>query len=187
MNLSNFTIKAAEAIQQVQQLAFNARHLSIDTAHVLKALLDQADSPVEYLLKKNNVTVNLVQTKLQELMNALPRTEGEPAQQISREGNNLVLRAGAVLASFQDEFITPEHLLLALVQGNDATAKLLRNAGLTEQGLTAAIKELRKGAKVTSSTQEQSFQALEKYARNLNEEARRGKLDPVIGRDDEIG
>ena len=186
MNLSNFTIKAAEAIQQAQQLAFNARHLSIDTAHVLKALLDQADSPVEYLLKKNNVTVNLVQTKLQELMNALPRTEGEPAQQISREGNNLVLRAGAVLASFQDEFITPEHLLLALVQGNDATAKLLRNAGLTEQGLTAAIKELRKGAKVTSSTQEQSFQALEKYARNLNEEARRGKLDPVIGRDEEI-
>jgi ATP-dependent Clp protease ATP-binding subunit ClpB len=186
MNLSNFTIKAAEAIQQAQQLAFNARHLSIDTAHVLKALLDQADSPVEYLLKKNNVTVNLVQTKLQELMNALPRTEGEPAQQISREGNNLVLRAGAVLASFQDEFITPEHLLLALVQGNDATAKLLRNAGLTEQGLTAAIKELRKGAKVTSSTQEQSFQALEKYARNLNEDARRGKLDPVIGRDEEI-
>jgi ATP-dependent Clp protease ATP-binding subunit ClpB len=91
-----------------------------------------------------------------------------------------------VLTNFQDEFITPEHLLLALVQGNDSTAKLLRNAGLTEQGLTAAIRELRKGAKVTSSTQEQSFQALEKYARNLNEEARRGKLDPVIGRDDEI-
>lgn len=186
MNLSNFTIKAAEAIQQAQQLAFNARHLSIETEHLLKALLDQVDSPVEYLLKKNNVTVNLLQTKLQELMSALPRTEGEPAQQISREGNNVVLRAGAVLQHFQDEFITPEHLLLALVQGNDATAKLLRNAGLTEQGLTVAIKELRKGAKVTSSTQEQSFQALEKYARNLNEEARRGKLDPVIGRDEEI-
>jgi len=186
MNLSNFTIKAAEAIQQAQQLAFNARHLTIETAHLLKALLEQADSPVEYLLKKNNVTLNLVQTKLQELMNALPRTEGEPAQQISREGNNVILRAGAVLKNFQDEFITPEHVLLALVQGNDDTAKLLRNAGLTEQGLTAAIKELRKGAKVTSSTQEQSFQALEKYARNLNEEARRGKLDPVIGRDEEI-
>ncbi|MFM8807003.1 MAG: ATP-dependent chaperone ClpB [Sphingomonadales bacterium] len=186
MNLSNFTIKAAEAIQQAQQLAFNARHLSIETEHLLKALLDQVDSPVEYLLKKNNVTVNLVQSKLQELMKVLPRTEGEPAQQISREGNNVVLRAGAVLANFQDEFITPEHLLLAMVQGNDATAKLLRNAGLSEQGLTAAIKELRKGAKVTSSTQEQSFQALEKYARNLNEEARRGKLDPVIGRDEEI-
>lgn len=186
MNLSNFTIKAAEAIQQAQQLAFNARHLSIETEHLLKALLEQTDSPVDYLLKKNNVTLNLVQTKLQELMNGLPRTDGEPAQQISREGNNVILRAGAVLQHFQDEFITPEHLLLALVQGNDATAKLLRNAGLTEQGLTAAIKELRKGSKVTSSTQEQQFQALEKYARNLNEEARRGKLDPVIGRDEEI-
>ena len=186
MNLSNFTIKAAEAIQQAQQLAFNAHHLSIESEHVLKALLEQADSPVEYLLKKNNVTVNLLQTKLQELMKALPRTEGEPAQQISRDANNLLLRAGAVLKSFQDEFVTPEHLLLAMVQGNDATGKLLRNAGLTEQGLTSAIKELRKGEKVTSSTQNQSFQALEKYARNLNEEARRGKLDPVIGRDEEI-
>jgi len=186
MNLSNFTIKAAEAIQQAQQLAFNAHHLSIETEHVLKALLDQADSPVEYLLKKNNVTVNLLQTKLQELTAVLPRTEGEPAQQISREANSVMLRAGAALKAFQDEFVTPEHLLLALVQGNDSTGKLLRNAGLTEQGLTAAIKELRKGEKVTSSTQSQSFQALEKYARNLNEEARRGKLDPVIGRDEEI-
>ena len=186
MNLSNFTIKAAEAIQQAQQLAFNAHHLSIETEHILKALLDQADSPVEYLLKKNNVTVNLLQTKLQELTAVLPRTEGEPAQQISREANSVMLRAGAALKAFQDEFVTPEHLLLALVQGNDSTGKLLRNAGLTEQGLTAAIKELRKGEKVTSSTQTQSFQALEKYARNLNEEARRGKLDPVIGRDEEI-
>jgi ATP-dependent Clp protease ATP-binding subunit ClpB len=186
MNLSNFTIKAAEAIQQAQQLAFNAHHLSIETEHVLKALLDQADSPVEYLLKKNNVTVNLLQTKLQELTAVLPRTEGEPAQQISREANSVMLRAGAALKAFQDEFVTPEHLLLALVQGNDSTGKLLRNAGLTEQGLTAAIKDLRKGEKVTSSTQSQSFQALEKYARNLNEEARRGKLDPVIGRDEEI-
>jgi ATP-dependent Clp protease ATP-binding subunit ClpB len=186
MNMSNFTIKAAEAIQQAQQLAFNAGHLSIETEHLLKALLEQADSPVEYLLKKNNVTVNLVQTKLQELMNTLARTEGEPAQQISREGNNVILRAGAILKNFQDEFITPEHLLLALVQGNDSTAKLLRNAGLTEQGLTVAIKDLRKGDKVTSSTQGQQYQALEKYARNLNEEARRGKLDPVIGRDEEI-
>ncbi|MFM8710546.1 MAG: Clp protease N-terminal domain-containing protein, partial [Sphingomonadales bacterium] len=186
MNLSNFTIKAAEAIQQAQQLAFNARHLSIETEHLLKALLEQTDSPVEYLLKKNNVTVNVVQAKLQELMNALPRTEGEPAQQISREGNNVVLRAGALLKTFQDEFITPEHLLMALLQGNDSTAKLLRNAGLTEQGLLSAVKELRKGEKVTSSTQGQQYQALEKYARNLNEEARRGKLDPVIGRDEEI-
>ncbi|MBM3922121.1 MAG: ATP-dependent chaperone ClpB [Sphingomonadales bacterium] len=186
MNLSNFTIKAAEAIQQAQQLAFNARNVSIETAHLLKALLEQTDSPIDYLLKKNNVTINLLQPKLQDLLTALPRTEGEPAQQISRDGNNVVLRAGAVLKQFQDEFITPEHLLLALVQGNDDAGKLLRNAGLTEQGLIAAIKSLRKGDKITSATQSQSYQALEKYARNLNEEARQGKLDPVIGRDEEI-
>jgi ATP-dependent Clp protease ATP-binding subunit ClpB len=186
MNLSNFTIKAAEAIQQAQQLAFNAGNVSIETAHLLKALLEQTDSPIDYLLKKNNVTINLLQPKLQDLLSALPRTEGEPAQQISRDGNNVVLRAGAVLKQFQDEFITPEHLLLALVQGNDEAGKLLRNAGLTEQGLITAIKSLRKGDKITSATQSQSYQALEKYARNLNEEARQGKLDPVIGRDEEI-
>ena len=186
MNLSNFTIKAAEAIQQAQQLAFNAGNVSIETAHLLKALLEQTDSPIDYLLKKNNVTINLLQPKLQDLLTALPRTEGEPAQQISRDGNNVVLRAGAVLKQFQDEFITPEHLLLALVQGNDEAGKLLRNAGLTEQGLITAIKSLRKGDKITSATQSQSYQALEKYARNLNEEARQGKLDPVIGRDEEI-
>lgn len=186
MNLSNFTIKAAEAIQQAQQLAFNARNVSIETAHLLKALLEQTDSPIDYLLKKNNVTINLLQPKLQDLLTALPRTEGEPAQQISRDGNNVVLRAGAVLKQFQDEFITPEHLLLALVQGNDDAGKLLRNAGLTEQGLITAIKSLRKGDKITSATQSQPYQALEKYARNLNEEARQGKLDPVIGRDEEI-
>ncbi|TAL46567.1 MAG: ATP-dependent chaperone ClpB [Chitinophagaceae bacterium] len=186
MNLGNFTIKAAEAIQQAQQLAFNSQNPNIETEHILKALLEQEDSPVEYLLKKNNVTVNLVDTKLEELISKLPKTSGEPAQMMGREANNVVLRAGAVLKQFADEFITTEHLLLAIVQGNDATAKLLKNAGLTEKGLIAAINELRKGEKVTSQTQSQEFNALNKYAKNLNELARLGKLDPVIGRDEEI-
>ena len=187
MNLGNFTIKAAEAFQQAQQIAFNAKNPNIETEHILKALLEQQDSPVEYLLKKNNVTVNLVDSKLDELITKLPSTSGEPAQQISREANNVVLRAGAVLKQFKDEFITPEHLLLAIVQGgNDDTAKLLKNAGLTEKGLIAAITDLRKGDTVTSQTQSQEFNALNKYAKNLNELARQGKLDPVIGRDEEI-
>jgi len=186
MNLGNFTIKAAEAFQQAQQLAFNAQNPNIETEHLLKALLEQEDSPVEYLLKKNNVTVNLVEAKLDELISKLPKTSGDPAQQISREANNVVLRAGAVLKQFNDEFVTPEHLLLAVVQGNDATAKILKNAGLTEKGLVAAVKELRKGDHVTSQTQSQEFNALNKYAKNLNELARQGKLDPVIGRDEEI-
>lgn len=186
MNLGNFTIKAAEAFQQAQQIAFNAQSPNIETEHILKALLDQQDSPVEYLLKKNNVTVNLVDNKLEELIGKLPKASGEPAQQISREANSVVLRAGAALKAFKDEFVTPEHLLLALVQGNDSTGKLLKDAGLTEKGLVAAIRELRKGETITSQTQSQEFNALNKYAKNLNELARQGKLDPVIGRDEEI-
>ena len=186
MNLGNFTIKAAEAFQQAQQIAFNAKSPNIETEHILKALLEQEDSPVEYLLKKNNVTVNLVDSKLDELISKLPKASGEAAQQISREANNVVLRAGSVLKQFKDEFVTPEHLLLALVQGNDSTGKLLKDAGLTEKGLITAIKDLRKGETVTSQTQSQEFNALNKYAKNLNELARQGKLDPVIGRDEEI-
>ncbi|HEV7779984.1 MAG TPA: ATP-dependent chaperone ClpB [Chitinophagaceae bacterium] len=186
MNLGNFTIKAAEAFQQAQQIAFNAKNPTIETEHILKALLEQEDSPVDYLLKKNNVTVNLVDSKLDELISKLPKTSGEPAQSIGREANNVVLRAGAALKQFKDEFVTPEHLLMAIVEGNDAAAKLLKDTGLTEKGLVAAIKELRKGDTVTSQTQSQEFNALNKYAKNLNEMARQGKLDPVIGRDEEI-
>ncbi|THU35897.1 ATP-dependent chaperone ClpB [Niastella caeni] len=186
MNLGNFTIKAAEAFQQAQQLAFNSQSPNIETEHVLKALLDQEDSPVEYLLKKNNVTVNLLENKLHEQIEKLPRTSGDAAQMVSRETNNVILRAGATLKQFGDEFITPEHLLLAIVQGSDSTARLLKEAGLSEKGLVAAIKELRKGGTVQSQTQETTFNALNKYARNLNDLARRGKLDPVIGRDEEI-
>ena len=152
MNLGNFTIKAAEAIQLAQQTAFNAQSPNIETEHILKALLDQPDSPVEYLLKKNNVTINLLQTKLDELISKLPKASGDAAQQISREANNVVLRAGAALKTFGDEFVTTEHLMLAIVQGNDATAKLLKNAGLTEKGLNTAIKKLRKGDTVSSQT-----------------------------------
>jgi len=186
MNLGNFTIKAAEAFQQAQQIAFNAKNPNIETEHILKALLEQEDSPVDYLLKKNNVTVNLVDNKLDELIGKMPKTSGDAAQQISRDANNVVLRAGASLKPFNDEFVTTEHLLLAIIQGNDAAAKLLKDAGLTEKGLIAAIKELRKGETVTSQTQSQEFNALNKYAKNLNELARQGKLDPVIGRDEEI-
>ena len=179
-------MKAAEIIQQSQQLAFNGQSASIEPAHILKALIETADTPVEYLLKKNNVSVNIVASKLDELLAKMPRVSGEAAQQISREGNTVILRAGAALSLFRDEFVTPEHLLLAVVQGEDAAGKLLKNAGLTESGLIASVKELRKGEKVTSSTQSQQYNALSKYAKDLNEGARQGKLDPVIGRDEEI-
>lgn len=186
MNLSNFTIKAAEVIQQSQQLAFNAGHASIETEHILKALLGEKDIPIDYLLKKNNVTIQLLQSRLDDALGKLPKTSGEPAQSLGREANNALLRAGSLLKSFGDEFVTPEHLLLAIVQGNDNTARILKEAGLTDKGLIAAIKELRKGETVKSQTQETQYHALQKYAKNLIELARQGKLDPVIGRDEEI-
>ncbi|MEY3589818.1 MAG: hypothetical protein RLZZ466_338 [Bacteroidota bacterium] len=186
MNLNNFTIKAAEIIQQAQQLAFNEKSASIEPVHILKAIIEAADTPVDYLLKKNNVSVNIVSSKLDELLSKISPFSGEPAQQISREANSVILRAGAAIKIFKDEFVTPEHLLLALVQGDDSAGKLLKNAGLTESGLILAVKELRKGEKVTSSTQSQQYNALSKYAKDLNELARQGKLDPVIGRDEEI-
>ena len=187
MNISNFTIKAQEAIAQAQQLAFNGQNPNIETEHLLKALLADTDSPIGFLLKKNNVNTGFVEGKLEEAIQKLPKVQGaEPAQMVSRDMNTVVLKATAALKTFNDEFVTVEHLLLALVQGNDNTAKTLKDAGLTEKGLVAAIRELRKGSTISSQTQETTFNALNKYAKNLNEMARTGKLDPVIGRDEEI-
>jgi ATP-dependent Clp protease ATP-binding subunit ClpB len=186
MNQNNFTIKAAEALQQAQQIAYNHKNPNIETEHILKALIDMEDSPVDYLLRKNSVTINLVNNKLEELIKKLPVVSGEPAQTMGRDANNALLKSNAVLKTFGDEFVTPEHLLLAILQGNDAASKLLKDAGLTEKGLVAAIKELRKGETVNSQTQETQLNALNKYAKNLNDMARAGKLDPVIGRDEEI-
>ncbi|MEP7258435.1 MAG: ATP-dependent chaperone ClpB [Flavitalea sp.] len=187
MNLNNFTIKAQEVVAKAQQLAFNTGNPNIETEHILKAMLSDEDSPVEFLLKKNNVNLPFVESKLDESIARLPKVQGgEPAQSISRDANNVILRAGASLKSFGDEFVSVEHLLLGILSVNDNAAKLLKDAGLTEKGLTAAVKELRKGSTVSSQTASSTYNALNKYARNLNDLAREGKLDPVIGRDEEI-
>lgn len=186
MNLSNFTIQASEIVQSAQQAAFNAGNPAIEAEHVLKAMLDQKNSPVEYLLKKNNVSIQVLHSKLDEAIKKLPVSSGEPAQSLSRDANTIFLRAGSLLSKFNDEFVTPEHILMAMAGGNDAAARMLKEAGLTEKGLMLSIKELRKGESVKSQTQETQFNALNKYAKNLIEMARQGKLDPVIGRDEEI-
>jgi len=187
MNLNNYTIKSQEIIQQAQQVAFNNGNPNIETNHVLKALLDDENSPVEFLLKKNNVNVAFVKTRVDESINKLPKVSGtEPAQSISRELNNALLRANSVIKDFKDEFVSVEHLLLAILMGSDDMARLLKDAGATEKGVKAAINDLRKGSTVNSQTSSQQYNALQKYARNLNDMARDGKLDPVIGRDDEI-
>jgi ATP-dependent Clp protease ATP-binding subunit ClpB len=187
MNLNNFTIKAQEAVAQAQQLAFNFNNPNIETEHLLKVLLSEADSPIGFLLKKNNINASFVENKIDEIIGKLPKVSGgEPGQNISRDANNVILRAGSSLKKFGDEFVSVEHLLLAILQGNDNSANLLKDAGLTEKGLTAAIKELRKGSTISSQTHETQNHSLNKYAKNLNELAKQGKLDPVIGRDEEI-
>ncbi len=187
MSFQNLTIKSQEILQQAQQLAFTAGNANIETEHILKAMLNDKDSPVEYLLKKNNINVSYVDEKLDAAILKLPKVSGgEPAQSLSRDANNVLLRATAALKTFKDEFVSVEHLLIALLQGNDNTAKLLKDAGLTEKGLVAAIADLKKGSTVSSQTSETQFNALNKYAKNLIEMARSGKLDPVIGRDEEI-
>jgi ATP-dependent Clp protease ATP-binding subunit ClpB len=188
MNLNNFTIKAQEAIAAAQQIAFNNNNVNIETEHILKALLNDEDSAIDFLLKKNNVTMNLLDSRLEESLGKLPKVSGSsaPAQALGRDANNVMLKAATMLKQFGDEFVSVEHLLLAIVHGNDTTAKLLKDTGLTEKGLIAAIKDFRKGDTIKSQTQETQFNTLNKYAKNLNDLARNGKLDPVIGRDEEI-
>jgi len=187
MNLNQYTIKAQEAIQAAQQLAYNNQHAFIETAHLLKAILGDKDSPTEFLLKKNNVQPAFVIQKLDALFENLPKQHtGEPASALSKDLNAVLLKATASLIDFGDDFVTVEHLIVGILQVNDVVAKILKDAGLTEKGLKTAITELRQGETIKSATQETQFQALSKYAKNLNDMANKGKLDPVIGRDDEI-
>jgi ATP-dependent Clp protease ATP-binding subunit ClpB len=187
MNLNNFTIKAQEVIQAAQQLAYNAQNSNIETAHLLQSLLNDDNGSVSFLLKKNNVNIAHVNTKLSELANRLPKVQGtEPAQTVSRDFNTVILKSSANLKQFKDEFVSVEHMLLALLQVNDEVGKLLKDSGLTEKGLVAAILELRKGSTVDSQTADAQYNNLKRYAKNLNELAKENKLDPVIGRDEEI-
>ncbi|MEI7758467.1 MAG: ATP-dependent Clp protease ATP-binding subunit, partial [Bacteroidota bacterium] len=188
MNLNNYTIKAQETIQKAQQLAFNTGNPNVETNHLLKVLLADTDSSVSFLLKRNNVNISFVESKMDEAIAKFPKVGAgaEAAQNISRDMNNVMLQANKTLKEFNDEFISQEHLLLGLLQVNDDVAKTLKAAGLTEKGLITAIKDLRKGDSITSQTQETQMNNLNKFAKNLNDMARLGKLDPVIGRDEEI-
>ena len=186
MNLNNFTIKAQEAVAAAQQLAFNAQHQYIDTVHLLKAMLDSDDNSIEFLLKKNDVNVGFVDQKLNDQIQKMPKVGSSFAELISKELNTIVLKAGSFLKEFGDEFISLEHLLLAIVNGNDATANILKDAGLTQKNLKKAIADSRKGSTVSSAGSEGNYNWLKKFAKNLNELASSGKLDPVIGRDEEI-
>ncbi len=187
MNLNNFTIKAQEAIQKAQQIAFSEQHQSIENAHILKALLEVDENVVGYLFKKLNVNINVLTTKVDEQIAKLPKISGgEGGQFLSQGANKTMMKAQDFMKEFKDDFVSVEHLILSLLAGNDTIASLMKDAGVQEKALKQAITELRKGSRVTDQSAESKYNALDKYAVNLNRSARSGKLDPVIGRDEEI-
>ena len=186
MTYDNFTIKAQEAILQAQQIAAGYEQQNVDTAHLLKGMLEVDDSVTDFLLKKAGVNMTRFEQELDKLVWETPKVKGADKQYLTNEANKAVAAAKASLKDFGDEYISLEIMLLGIAKGNDKTARLLREQGVTLEVLTAAIKELRKGHKVTDQTAEQVYNALQKYAINLTELAESGKLDPVIGRDEEI-
>src|SRR6266513_698269 len=186
MNLNNFTIKSQEAIQKAQELASANQNSQIDTSHLLKGLLLVDENVVDFLLKKIGVNTAQLETRLEELLNKLPKVSNPQQQYLSSDANQVLLKAQSYLKEFKDDFVSVEHLLLALQHGKDDVAKLLKELGVSEKDLKLAIAELRKGRKVTDQNAESTYNALNKYAKNLNALAQSGKLDPVIGRDEEI-
>jgi ATP-dependent Clp protease ATP-binding subunit ClpB len=185
MNFNNFTIKAQEAVQQASEIAQGNQQQAIETAHLLKGLLTVDENVVSYVLKKLNVNLNTLNFDLDAQIAKFPKVSGSNSY-LSSTANTALQKATAYLKEFKDEFVSVEHLLLGLLAANDSVAKLLKDQGVTEKDLKKAIVELRGDHRVTDQNAEAAYNALNKYARNLNEYAASGKLDPVIGRDEEI-
>ena len=185
MNLNNFTIKSQEALQKAQEIAGGYQHQAVENGHLLKGILAVDENVAPYLLKKNNVNIQGLQQVLDRELQSYPRVAGGDIY-LSSDCNQTLQKALSTLKDFGDEFISIEHLMLALLMGKDSVARMLKDTGLTASGMKEAIKELRQGSSVKSQTAEDTYNALNKYARNLNDLALSGKLDPVIGRDEEI-
>ncbi len=186
MNLNNFTIKSQEAIQMAQQLAVENQHQGIDTSHILKGLLQTDESVFDFLFKKLHVNKDRIADVVDATLNSLPKVSGSGNQFLTGDANTAIVKAQSIARDSGDEFVSVEHVLQGLLAGKDKTAQMLKDAGVQKKELEKAIAELRGGQKVTSQSAEEQYNALNKYAKNLNELAQKGKLDPVIGRDEEI-
>jgi ATP-dependent Clp protease ATP-binding subunit ClpB len=185
MNLNNFTIKSQEAIQQAVQIATVNGQQSIENGHILKGILEVDENVTPFLLKKLNVNTQMLKAALDKIVEGYPKVSGgQPF--LSNTANQSTAKATTYLKEFGDEYVSIEHLLLGILSTKDTISQLLKDNGVTEKDLKAAINELRKGAKVTSQSAEETYNSLNKFAINLNEQAKKGKLDPVIGRDEEI-
>ncbi|MBI3509777.1 MAG: ATP-dependent chaperone ClpB [Bacteroidetes bacterium] len=185
MNLNNFTLKSQEAIQHAQQVAMTANNQAVETGHLLKGILEVDENVTPFLFKKLNVNPKLIEQINDRIVSSYPKVSGG-GQYLSNTANQAVVKAMNSIKEFKDEFVSIEHLLIGILEAGDQVSQMMKDNGVTLKDLKAAIKDLRKGTTVTSATQEETYNALGKYANNLNAQARAGKLDPVIGRDEEI-
>ena len=185
MTLDKFTIKAQEAIQKAQEIAMSRQHQAIETGHLMKGILSVDENVTPILLKKLEVNIPRLTQQVDALIDRLPRVSGG-SQYLTGDANQALVKATQVATEMGDDFVSIEHLLIGLLSGKDEVSHLMKDAGVSDKGLRAAIADLRKGSKVGSQSAEDSYNALNKYAKNLNQLAQAGKLDPVIGRDDEI-
>ncbi len=185
MNLSNLTIKSQEALQKAQEIASACQHQAIENIHLLKGLLTVDENLIPFLLKKLNANPGLISSVIDRMLQSMPKISSKD-QYFSQETLNCLQRASNYLSEFKDEFVSLEHILLGILSGSDNASKLLKDNGVNEKDLISAIREIRKGSTANSHNSEGTYNALNRYSRNLNEMARAGKLDPVIGRDEEI-
>ncbi|MDD1553320.1 ATP-dependent chaperone ClpB [Riemerella anatipestifer] len=185
MNLNQFTVKSQEVIQKAQQLAMAFGHQSIEPQHILEGIFESDDTISSFLLKKSEADATLIRERNRQNLETLPKVEGGSLY-LSQAGNRVLLEAPNLAKKMGDEYVTIEHLWLALIEVSSSVSSLLKDMGVTKALLEAGIKELRKGSKATSASSEETYQSLSKYAKNFNELAAEGKLDPVIGRDEEI-
>jgi len=185
MNLERYTVKTQEAIQKAQQAALSRNHPNIEPIHLLKGVLDAEPELSGYLFEKTGGSLETVKLVVERSLQSLPSAEGGQLY-MSTEAGRILAKAEEALREFGDTFVSIEILLLTILRSSDSAGRILKDAGLSERGFLSAIHELRKGQTASSSSAEAQYQALEKYARNLNEGALKGSLDPVIGRDEEI-
>ncbi|WP_282161801.1 ATP-dependent chaperone ClpB [Ulvibacterium marinum] len=185
MNFNNFTIKSQEALQQAQQLAQAMGHQQIENEHIFKAISEVEENVLPFILKKLNVNVSMLHQILDKELESFPKVSGGDIM-LSREAGKTINEASIIAKKMEDEFVSLEHMLLAIFKSKSKISQILKDQGVSEKDLKSAIEELRKGGKVTSQSAEDTYNSLDKYARNLNQLADNGKLDPVIGRDEEI-
>ena len=185
MNLNQFTVKSQEAIQKAQQIAMEYENQSIEPQHLLEGIFQTDENISIFLLKKSEVDANLIRSRNRESLESLSKVQGGEMY-LSQNANKILLESQNIAKKMGDEFVTIEHLWLALLEISSSVSKLLKDMGLTKNLLEGGINELRKGSKANSASSEENYQSLNKYAKNLNELAAEGKLDPVIGRDEEI-